>query len=118
MEKPEEQLFFSNFVAIISILLAILLFIEGNFASTASSLNSTQNQLILSFHLNLITLYRVGSIVGALITLSVLRILFSTEFLLKRKWFKKHQFLLYIILDIILVCLLIPIFLWLNLYTK
>lgn len=116
MYKDEERLLFSNFITVISILLAVYLFVAGNFSFLESSLNSQQSQITTTFHIALVVLYNAGFIVGALITLSVLRIIFSSKRLLKCSWFKKNQMTFYIILDILLICLFIPIFIWLGYY--
>ena len=118
MDKDEEKLFFSNVVTIISILLAVVLFAASLTLQANTTVNpSQQTQVYLIFHLKLATMEYIGIVVGSLILLSIFRLSFSSERLLKRhKWFKKNQMRCYIALDVLLICLLVLTFYILYIY--
>ena len=113
-------MFFSNILTIISILLAILLFLEGAVlqSNVAANNNNPQIQVSLTFHLTAITLFRLGAIIGGLVTISFLRVVFSSDWLLrKHRWLKKNQPYLFIMLDILLVGLLVVTYLLIRIYS-
>ena len=118
MDKDEERLFFTNVVTIISILLAVVLFAASLTLQTNTTVNpSPQTQVYLTFNLKLTTMEYIGIVLAPLIALSIFRLLFSSERLLKHhKWFKKNQMKCYIVLDISLICLLVLTFYILSIY--
>ena len=78
---------------------------------------SPQTQVYLTFNLKLTTMEYIGIVLAPLIALSIFRLLFSSERLLKHhKWFKKNQMKCYIVLDISLICLLVLTFYILSIY--